>query len=248
MIDYTKDNHIHTFYSPDADPKATFQSCIEQAVKLGLTEITFTDHVDFDAAHPLFHDMIDYEKYIEEFNIVKKESPIPIRLGVEIGYQEHMKDEINKFLETYDFEYVILSVHYIERKDLYTGEYFLNKSKKEAYSIYFETCIKAVIDIPGFDAFGHLDYITRYSQMGDYSYEEYSDLIDVLLKSIVLKNKGIEINTSGVISENRVYPKYEVVNRFVELGGQNIYLGSDSHDVKSLKRSFEEIKLLFPNL
>lgn len=248
MIDYTKDFHIHTKYSPDADPKATFKAYIKQAVTLGLTEITFTDHVDFDAAHPLFFDMIDYDKYIEDFNSVKNDSEIPIRLGVEIGYQEHMKDEINAFLKKYDFEYVILSIHYIEKKDLYTGEYFLEKTKKEAYSNYFKTCIKAVEDIPSFDAFGHLDYITRYSQMGDYMYTEYSDLIDTLLKTIIAKNKGIEINTSGLSIENRLYPKYSVINRFIELGGQKIYLGSDSHEVKTLKRSFDQVKLMFPNL
>ena len=137
MIDYTKDNHIHTCYSPDADPKATFQAYIEQAVKLGLTEITFTDHVDFDAVHPLFSTMIDYDKYIEDFNTVKQDSPIPIKLGVEIGYQEHMKETINAFLNSYDFEYVILSIHYIDKQDLYTGEYFSNKTKKELWkSIY----------------------------------------------------------------------------------------------------------------
>lgn len=244
MIDYTKDNHIHTYYSPDADPKATFEAYIQQAIQLGLTEITFTDHVDFDAAHPLFHNMIQYEAYIEEFNAVKQNALIPIHLGVEIGYQEHMKDTINQFLETYSFDYVILSIHYIDKKDLYTGEFFQQKTKEEAYTKYFETCINAVLDIPYFDAFGHLDYITRYSQMGDYEYQEYRELIDELLQSIISQNKGIEINTSGLSYENRLYPKPAIINRFLELGGTKIYMGSDAHNVQSLGRSFDEVKQL----
>lgn len=245
MIDYTKDNHVHTYYSPDADPKATFWAYVQQALLLGLTEITFTDHVDFDAAHPLFHNMIDYDSYIEEFNAVKQISPIPIRLGVEIGYQEHMKDTINQFLETYSFDYVILSIHYIDKKDLYTGEFFQQKTKEEAYRKYFETCIKAVRDIPHFDAFGHLDYITRYSQMGDYEYQEYHELIDELLKNIISQNKGIEINTSGLSYENRQYPKTSVINRYIQLGGTKLYMGSDAHDVQSLARSFDKVKQMF---
>lgn len=241
MIDYTKDSHIHTNYSPDADKTATFKAYINKAIELGLTEITFTDHVDFDAVHPLFHEMIDYDEYIKEFEIVKKDSPIQIKLGVEIGYQKHMKDKINTFLKKYSFDYVILSIHYIDKKDLYTQEFFKGKTKKEAYKKYFDTCIDAINDISLFDAFGHLDYITRYSGLGGYSYLDYKDQIDSILRLLISKGKTIEINTSGFRYEDRTYPNPVIIQRFLELGGTSIKLGSDAHNVNDLAHKFNDL-------
>ena len=67
MINLKQDTHIHTKYSPDADQNASFKDYIRKAKILNLEEIIFTDHVDFDAAHPLFKDTIDYDKYIKDF-------------------------------------------------------------------------------------------------------------------------------------------------------------------------------------
>jgi histidinol-phosphatase (PHP family) len=242
MIDFTKDSHIHTCYSPDADLEATFQSYITRALELGLTELTFTDHVDIDAAHPLFSELIDYDNYINVFRLVQKKAPIPIKLGVEIGYQSHVKDEIQSFLNRYDFDFVILSIHYIEQKDLYTQEYFEGKSKEDAYRIYFETILDAVTSIDQFSVVGHLDYIPRYSPYGDYDYNRYRDIIDRILKQVIETGKGIEINTSGYRTEERMYPKIEVLKRYIELGGTMITLGSDAHRTSELGRNFDRVK------
>ncbi len=244
MIDFTKDSHIHTCYSPDADQTATFKDYIKKAEHLGLTEIIFTDHVDFDAKHPLFYDMINYDEYINAFEEAKKDANISVRLGVEIGYQAHMTDTINKFIKQYPFEFVILSIHYIEEKDLYTQEYFEQKTKQEAYKIYFDTVLDAISKIESFDVVGHLDYITRYSPFGDYKYELYRDQIETILKTLISQKRGIEINTSGFDKENRSYPKKEIIERYIELGGSKITLGSDSHNIETLARHFNKVKAL----
>lgn len=242
MINKKSDTHIHTYFSPDADKDATFKNYIDRAKEIGLKELTFTDHVDFDAAHPLFEKDIDYDLYLDEFNKIDPKG-IKINLGVEIGYQTHIKDRIKKFIKKYPFEYVILSVHYIEQKDLYTKEYFQNKTKKEAYQIYFETCLQAINDIDDFDAFGHLDYITRYSEFGMYDYSDYKEIIDEILKALIRKNKTLEINTSGISTENRLYPNMVVINRYIALGGKKLKLGSDSHRVAELGREFKTINI-----
>lgn len=242
MISWNKDSHIHTHYSPDADKNATFDAYIKQAQELGLSELTFTDHVDIDAVHPLFHTPIDYDAYLTDFQNVQASSPVPIKLGVEIGYQSHVVNEINLFLTKYPFTFVILSVHYLEKKDLYTQEYFTGKTKQEAYQIYFETVLDAVNTIDDFDVIGHLDYIPRYSPFGDYEYEEYKDIIDQILHTIIAKKKGIELNASGYQTEGRFYPKLEVVKRYLELGGTNITFGSDAHRPEELGRHFNDVE------
>jgi histidinol-phosphatase (PHP family) len=235
----TKDAHVHTNYSPDASRDATFKTYITKAKEIGIKEIIFTDHHDIDAIHPLFENPIDYDEYIKEFKKVKKETNFSMILGVEVGYQSHTTRELEQFLDRYPFEYVILSVHYIEKKDLYTQEYFQNKTKEESYITYFKTCLEAIENTKSFDTFGHLDYITRYSPYGDYSFLEYQEYIDPILKALIKKNINLEINTSGYKTENRSYPKQEVINRYIELGGKNIIYGSDAHSVEELGRNFK---------
>lgn len=235
------DSHIHTHYSPDADPKATFSAYIEKAQQLGLTSLTFTDHHDLDPAHPLFKTPIDFKTYYQDFLNVKATSTIAIHFGVEVGYQSHVKAELRSFLKSYPFEHVILSIHYLEKKDLYTQVYFQGKTKKEAYQRYFETCLEAINAIDDFHTFGHLDYIPRYAPFGDYDYADYQGIMDDILLALIRKNKALEINTSGFVTEGRAYPKKEVIDRYLILGGTKFTYGSDAHKVDDLARFFSQI-------
>lgn len=235
------DHHIHTHYSKDADPQATFLAYIKKAKELGLKAITFTDHHDIDPAHPLFKIPIDFDTYIEDFLSIPKDDSLQVRLGVEIGYQKHVVNEIKDFLNKYPFQYVILSVHYIEKKDLYTGEYFKGKTQQDAYQMYFETCLEAIQSGIPFDTLGHLDYIPRYAPYGDYEYASHKQIIDTILLSLIQHNKHLEINTSGFLTEKRMYPKIEVIKRYIELGGTRLILGSDAHNIKSLGQFFNDI-------
>jgi histidinol-phosphatase (PHP family) len=235
------DTHIHTKYSKDADSLATFEAYINRALELNISHLIFTDHHDIDPAHPLFKIPIDYDMYVKDFEKIKKNSKVKVSLGVEVGYQTHVKDEIKTFLNMYPFEFVILSIHYIEKKDLYSGEYFKGKTKFEAYDLYFKTCLEAILEIDDFHTFGHLDYIPRYAPYDDYVYEDHKDRIDLILKALISKGKMLEINTSGFVTEKRMYPKIDMIDRYFELGGTYISIGSDAHNVNELGRYFDLI-------
>ena len=236
------DMHIHTHYSKDADSNATFEAYIKKAHSMGLESLTFTDHHDIDPAHPLFKIPIDFDAYYQDFLKAKKNTTLPIYFGVEVGYQSHVKEDLKTFLKSYPFEHVILSIHYIEKKDLFTQEFFKGKTKKQAYQIYFEACLEAVTEIDDFDTFGHLDYIPRYAPFEDYDYQDHKEIIDQILRTLIQKNKALEINTSGFVTENRAYPKDEVIHRYQRLGGTKFTYGSDAHKVDDLARYFNVIK------
>ncbi len=237
------DTHLHTHYSKDADPNATFSAYIQKAIERGLTSLTFTDHHDIDPAHPLFKDPIDFKAYYQDFLSIKATSPIMIHFGVEVGYQSHTQDALKLFLKSYPFEHVILSVHYVDKQDLYTQQFFQGKTKQQAYQRYFEACLEAVTTIDDFDTFGHLDYIPRYAPFGDYEYETYRAILDQILTVLIAKNKALEINTSGFVTEGRTYPRVEVIKRYQALGGTKFTYGSDAHHVDQLGRYFDLIDI-----
>lgn len=224
------DHHVHTYYSPDSN--ADIEKYLIRAKKLKLESVMFTDHRDIGAVNKNFQNKIDYEEYFENMKKLEKEYEIPIRIGVEIGYEKNHKAEIDEFLNKYPFDFVIASIHYGHGKDFNLGDFFKGKSQLEAYLDYFKLVLDMVENFSNFDVLGHLDFIVRYGPFPDktYEYDKYKTIIDPILKILIKKGKGIELNTSGLRSDLKTtFPKEKVLNRYRELGGEIITIGSDSH-------------------
>ncbi len=239
---YYADYHVHSSFSDDCD--IPMQQMITKAISLGLKELTFTDHVDYDYPDINFPFLIDYHEYLNVFRELqeKYKTQIKLTLGVEIGLQSHLKDQIDTLLTTIPFDFVIGSSHVVDRLDLYGGDFFIGKDQKNAYTRYFEYVLEQIQIHDGFQVYGHMDYIIRY---GPYinktvSYEEYKDIIDEILHTLVKKHQGLEINTSGYRYKlNQTHPQLRILKRYKELGGEIVTVGSDAHYAKDLCSHFD---------
>src|SRR5436190_22227780 len=111
------DYQVHSLRSHDGHASIREQ-CL-RAVETGLDEIGFSEHKDFDPQDPAV-DVFDYALYLAEIERARKEfgSALNIRMGVEVDYQKWFEDEISAFLATRAFDFVIGSVHYVDRKML----------------------------------------------------------------------------------------------------------------------------------
>ena len=121
------DYHIHTKFSADseADPRGH----ILKAIEMGLDEICFTDHQDFNYPYMSFD--LDIDSYLKEMKLLKEEykNQIRIKIGVEVGLDLNYIQEINDFVNSHDFDYVIGSIHVIRNTEFYEpAEYFNNKT------------------------------------------------------------------------------------------------------------------------
>jgi len=98
----------------------------------------------------------------------------------------------------------------------------------------FKEKYKNRINIVYFNVYGHLDFVSRYGMYDNNSleYKDYADLIDRILKELISRGKGIEVNTSGFrYGIDTTYPSLTILRRYKELGGEIITCGSDSHTV-----------------
>ena len=227
------DQHVHTSYSPDSD--ADIKEYLIKAKELGLEYVIFTDHIDMDAIEIEFQDHIDYKEYFKTMRRLEEEYEIEIKVGVEIGYEKNFKNQIDELLYKYPFDFVIGSIHYGDRKDFYLGDFYKGKSQYNSYMRYFEIMLEMVEHFSNFDVLGHLDYIIRYAPFENktYEYVQYKEILDEILKTIIEKGKGIELNTSGLRGPLKtILPKEEVIVRYRELGGKIITVGSDAHFTK----------------
>ena len=77
----------------------------------------------------------------------------------------------------------------------------------------------------------HLDYIVRYGRsIESYSYSTFSDLIDEILRELIDRGKGLELNMAGYkYGLGFGHPHPDILKRYRELGGEIVTVGSDGH-------------------
>ena len=59
--------------------------------------------------------------------------------------------------------------------------------------------------------------------------DDHRELIDEILRTVAANGKGLELNTSGMDRCGAFLPAKEYFQRFKELGGEIITIGSDAH-------------------
>ncbi len=224
------DFHIHSSVSFDSTTPA--KDIAAAAVAAGMREICFTDHWD---CHPLpkdEHDLFSLDDYAKAYDGLCVDGLI-IRRGVEIGLNEWNAGMCEEFLKERKFDFVIGSVHYADGYDPYYQRYWEGKTVETAYMRYLEKSLECVRIHEDYDVLGHLTYVCKSPNNpfgAPLRYEECREIADEIMRILVSKGKGMEINTSGVDKGVDLLPSIEYIKRFKELGGEIITVGSDSHD------------------
>lgn len=240
---YLADYHIHSHFSGDSEE--SFKNIVSFAQKKHLSEICITDHQDFDfyADDILFE--LNEDEYFTSISNLAKNHPagLIIKKGVEIGLEPDKADKIRDFIHAKPFDFVIGSSHLVHGMDPYYREYFEGKTDTEAFMEYFESIIENLKFCSDFDVYGHIDYVVRYSpnKNKNYSYSKFGDILDEILKQLIYKGKGIEVNTSGYRSGLEApNPCFDIIKRYQELGGEIITIGSDAHTANDIGSHFDE--------
>ena len=161
-------------------------------------------------------------------------------MGVEVDYQKWFEEEIERFLARSEFDFVIGSVHYIDRAMLMTDSYMRGSDPEEAYRAYFGALIDSV-ECGLIDILGHMEYANKrgISVCGPYDPTPYRDLVAKLFRAMISRNVALEINTSGLRQEaENTYPCAEHVGLYGEMGGRLLTIGSDAHHVRDLAADY----------
>ncbi len=237
------DSHIHSFFSSDSN--ADLEKIIKKALTLKMEHICITDHQDFDYPHADMKFELDLTEYYSTLSSLKSKyrEKLELLMGVEIGLVPFISDKFSSFLNQIPFDFIIGSSHLVHNKDPYYPEFFENRSDKECFEEYFLSIIENLKIHENFDVYGHIDYIVRYSpnKNAHYSYAAFADYIDEILKSLIHMGKGIEINTAGYkYGLDTTNPCKEIIQRYKELGGEIITIGSDAHTPEYLGHCFDK--------
>ncbi|MBR4756099.1 MAG: histidinol-phosphatase HisJ family protein [Bacteroidales bacterium] len=253
------DTHNHSQFSFDGKA-TTVEKSVKAAVDAGLGGICFTDHCDFYVPEmkgqfePRVSEVFDVQAQQAEVDrvaamvadgafgraVAKK---FKVLKGIEVGLEDHSRELNKNLLAAQSFDQVTVSVHYLEDTDPYYGPYYKGKNWKEAYGRYLETLLREMKRLGDFDIMGHFDYIARYAPYPKESilYRDFPGLMDEILKYLAENGKGLEINTKTYKPYGLRTPQLDrdILMRFMELGGEVICLGSDSHKPEQVGLKFD---------
>ena len=246
---YLADYHTHTQFSPDAHDSMTAMA--EAALRAGLDEICFTDHVEpLVWGSTALREPYDWTLLTEDFCTAREAlgDRIQLRLGMELGDAQWAPEHVGKLLAgAPEFDFIIGSIHLLSPRyqgaDLYV---FVPQDEAEAQAAledYLEEAL-ALAKLGGFNVLGHLTLPLRYfNEMRGFhtSFDPYEGQIREILKTLIENGRGIELNCNR---GNMPLPDEKWLKLYRELGGEVITLGTDAHTTGHVGRSVRERQAL----
>lgn len=233
----TTDLHCHTSFSSDCQvsPEEMLRSAENKSINI----LAITDHADFAKGDSC----VEAEAYIKKLRkLAASSNSVKLLCGIETGIQFEHREKFNQFMKNRDFDFVIGSMHRARELDFFNGEFYFERSAEDCWKTYLEETWKAITSCSNFDVLGHFDIITRYDHLKGQGFpRKFMPLLDKIFSWLIDNDKGIEVNTSGLYYQlDRCHPETVIIERFHDLGGKIVTLGSDAHLAESVGRSMDE--------
>lgn len=256
------DYHLHCEFSDDSTESMETQ--IERGIAIGLDEMCFTDHVDYgvkrDWDDPLGIEWregdsgdgsldpvanVDYPKYFEKLYRLKERyaDDITVKAGLEFGIQFHTAGQFEQLYRKYSdkLDFVLFSMHQVEDKEFWTGDFQAGRTQKEYNMKYYEEILRTMEIFKEYSVLAHLDLIVRYDPQGTYPFKKTRNIIAAILEQAIRDDKGIELNTSSwKYGLADTQPSRDILRLYKDLGGRIITVGSDAHKKDFLGNHFDD--------
>ncbi len=241
---FLTDMHTHS-YPASHDAQDSLQDMLKAAQEKGIAFYGVSNHIDYDydmyQFTPEEREAVvngDEEAYFHEARHLQEayEGVMNVAVGAEFGFSQ--KPEVQKryreFFEKYRPDFIINSLHCGSGTDY--ARCVFTESKAETYVGYLKL-IRASLDAPyPYDIVGHIEYIVRYVPYAEreITLAEFGEQIDDILKTIIQKDKILEVNTATKNLPRISLPNRGILERYFALGGRKISYGSDAHGVGRL--------------
>ncbi len=223
------DFHIHSRVSFDGHD--TGLALAQAAVDAGLRQICFTDHLDYDPLGKM--GKLDFETATYNAEYDGLEVPgVKIFRGIEFGMTPENMPQLRRDLQRRKFDMVLGSIHFVDDLDVYFEEFWQGKTVFQAERRSLEATLECITKHDDFDVLAHLTYIGKthgHPSPRPIRYDDHRQILDEILHTLAQKGKGLEINTSGVDRCGDYLPGVEYLQRFYQLGGKIVTVGSDAH-------------------
>ena len=193
--------HCHSTWS---DGQGTIRDMIRAARDAGLAEVGLSDHFawtpyDDTNAHEwsMPRNGRRLRDYLADLRAEAAAADFPVRIGVEADFFPETWARVCELLTELDLDYVIGSVHYVERFPIDTSpgpwEALDADQLNGMYRKYYRR-IRQMAEQGGFDFVGHLDLPKKFGFVPE---SPPMDEMEAALDAIATAGLAVELNTAG---------------------------------------------------
>lgn len=237
------DLHTHTNFSKDS--KTDIEDHVKAAIERNVTHLAITDHVEFSLKNSSDDQIPNVEEYFRAIETMQARygHEIQILKGAEIGMQPMALDRFRNYVRSAEFDFIIGSIHVVDGRNMYTRADGTEKNPLEVVKDYFFNYCECAHALDEYCVLGHLDLFFRYRPyVRDLQFSAYARYVDELLRIVIAKDRGIELNLAGRYSYGMhgFNPSMAVLARYKELGGRILTIGSDAHRVANIALMYDD--------
>ena len=233
---YLTDFHVHSDVSMDCQTPMWDMICAE--ADAGMEAICFTNHCDvarWDDFTPAARCLEIIPESAEKLAAVRAEHTLPLEvyLGIELADAQLYPERAAQLAADPALDFVLGSMHLIPGVgDFYFQHYTDAEQCAGIFDGYMQQ-LQRVAELDFYDTLAHIGYVRRYMWRAGVDFgltlARYGDRIEQLLRTVIDKGRGIEINCSGIRDGCGPFPSEEILRLYREMGGEIVTVGSDAH-------------------
>lgn len=197
------DMHTHSVFSHDGGKDSGINALCMRAIELGLSDLAITDHCDVNGEAEKIYASYDSDGAWQAMCAAKEKyrGSLNLILGIELGQPEQYPEVAEAFLRRHPYEFIIGSVHNLDRVPdfcMMNFEYIPDALASQLFDRTLDE-MNALIDFP-ITTLAHLTYQTRYMAMAGKSFDfaPHRDKTAALLKKLISRGIALEVNVSTV--------------------------------------------------
>lgn len=240
LVDY----HIHTRLCGHA--RGEIEEYVHQAMAVGLGEMGFSDHLylyflpagDRDPELAMAEEQT--ETYIAWVRDMQARFPeIRIRLGIEADYAPGHETQLARILETYPWDYVLGSVHYVDGWGFDNPRYLDRWATEEVDTVYrkYFDLVQDAARTGLFDIMAHVDLVKKFGHRPSF---DPGDLYAQVANTFDASGVCYEISTGGLTKPvAELYPDDRLLAACRE-ARVPVTMGSDAHRPEHVGLRYEE--------
>lgn len=260
MAGLPADAHVHSEFSwdtggPDSVAAGRMLQTCEQAVRLGLETVAFTEHLDLDSwlIHPedvkdsqsdlvvdgqLHPRRFEADRYLAEIDRCRHRfSDLTILTGVEYGQPHRSDDRVADVVNLAGLDRINGSLHTIAFDGGFAGPStaYRHWPADRVMSAYLAEIPVMVEGSANFEVFTHIDYAARYWPVGTagrFDPIRFEDDFRTAMRAIAASGRALELNTRRL---EEWIPRW-----WAESGGRAVTFGSDAHVPAALAHGFDD--------
>jgi histidinol-phosphatase (PHP family) len=226
------DYHLHTTATEDGRDSLT--ALARAAAARGIREIAVTDHYILGYKTYKVTKKI-LEQHRRDAARIKDRFGVTVRVGAEVDYFESRVPELERFINSFDFDIVIGSAHFVDGCGIASEDGARELFKRCDPVTAFRkslTFLARAAESGLFDIMAHADIVRKFHDMKaePVPFESYRKEAELVARAMQRAGVGFEINCRGFsfVAESQ-FPSNEFLTILKKYNIGPVTIGSDAH-------------------